>query len=111
MRARISSQRFISGNKRAIPVHFTILVDFPQFFPQVWKTLARDQTAHGINTAGASQRRTPTLTYSRLIDTLGTGSLTLRVRLYIEGMSWLREFGLFNPTTVTARRRMGSSFA
>lgn len=29
-----------------------IRVAFPQFFPQVWKTLGRDQRVHGITAAG-----------------------------------------------------------
>jgi hypothetical protein len=32
--------RFLAGNC----LDRAILGDFPQFFPQVWKTLARDQT-------------------------------------------------------------------
>jgi len=39
--------RTFSGLKRRI---IAISVDFPQFFPQVWKTLGRDQTP--IETAG-----------------------------------------------------------
>jgi hypothetical protein len=31
---------FLPGNR----LETAILGDFPQFFPQVWKTLARDQT-------------------------------------------------------------------
>ena len=60
----------------------TVPVDFPQIFPQVWKTLVRDQTRMGSAGPAGTQfdEDADCNTTSRSIDTAGTPSLTLTIR-------------------------------
>src|SRR5438876_10569904 len=109
MRVRILSQRFISSINATLSIDIrhestvqkpqgrpfqavnrgrtTIPVDFPQVFPQVWKTLARDQRRMELLRAEQFRERTPTLTHFAPIDTLGSRSLILAVRFHSEGES------------------------
>jgi hypothetical protein len=67
--------RTFSGLKRRI---IAISVEFPQFFPQVWKTLGRDQTPIE-RLEFEFPRRRPTVAQS------SAGLLTLTVRLDAKG--------------------------
>src|SRR5712692_9714971 len=106
MRARISSQRFISSIKPMLSVDFRheptvrILHDqrfsghksrhkddshrFSTVFSTGVENFGERPKMHGITAAGTGRRRTPTLTHSALIDTLGSRSLTLAVRFHSE---------------------------
>src|SRR5712691_12247023 len=110
MRARISSQRFISSINPMLSVDFlrqpTVRMLHGQPAASGRKSRQHDDSSrfstgfstgvenfgerpkmHGITAAGTGRRRTPTLTHSALIDTLGSRSLTLAVRFHSEGES------------------------
>jgi hypothetical protein len=58
-RSALAKKRDFSGLK---PSDFAQPRDFPQFFPQVWKTLGRDQTCMEL-LRGMLRERTPTVTH------------------------------------------------
>src|SRR5205085_12267291 len=83
----------------AFPEVHALKLEFPQFFPQVWKTLGRDQTR-----MESLRRKAP----EKDAD-CSTQSANIGGSIYLERVPWLREFGPFNRIRVIASGRMGFS--